>query len=205
MYFIFLPLLFTGCLNHRDKIGIQPFGNISSAYLDTVQYTLHRFYHCDVVLLPAIELPKTAFVHLKSPRYRADSLIHFLNYIKNDAISRIIGITDWDISTSKKDKHGRVLKPENRYMDWGILGLGQTPGTSCVISTFRIKHPSEDLFLQRLTKVAVHEVGHTFGLSHCKDTNCTMQDAAEKISSVDRCPLRFCPNCYSKIKTRTYE
>ena len=34
--------------------------------------------------------------------------------------------------------------------------------------------PDEPLFFQRLVKEAVHELGHAFGLNHCKNIKCVM-------------------------------
>ena len=100
-------------------------------------------------------------------------------------LCKIIGITAKDISSTKDDIY-----------DWGIIGLAKSPGKACIISTFRIKTPNKVLFNERFIKVALHELGHTLGLSHCTFSNtCFMEAAAGTIKSVDRESKYLCSNC----------
>lgn len=141
-------------------IQIQPFTDIAKDDVNEIVNLLKKKYpHIEV--LPAIDLPKNAFYEPRN-RYRADSLIKFL---KKDAPNGFVkvGLTSKDISTTK----GKVA-------DFGIMGLGYTPGKSCVASSFRLskKNKNEQHF-----KVAIHEIGHTQGLPHCPNLTCYMRDA----------------------------
>lgn len=109
----------------------------------------------------SISLPLNAF-NTDRGRYRADSLIKILSAsAKENEI--IIGLTGMDISTTK-----------GSINDWGIMGLGFCPGKACVASTFRL---SPQYRRSQLVKVAIHELGHTQGLPHCKIKTCLMRDA----------------------------
>lgn len=120
-----------------------------------------------------------------------------------DTIDLIIGLTNQDISTSKYDENRKIKLPVSKYSDWGILGLGYRPGVSCVVSTYRIKHPNYEKFIDRFQKIAMHEIGHNMGLIHCtKSENCVMRDAAEKISTVDNVQLKLCPSCLKQISSK---
>lgn len=44
-----------------------------------------------------------------------------------DSLDYIIGLTDKDISTTKK-ANGKMLEPASKYKDLGIMGLGFCPG-----------------------------------------------------------------------------
>jgi len=60
-----------------------------------------------------------------------------------------------------------------------VYGEAQLGGKACIISIHRLKKgisalDPEDIFLQRVIKEAVHEIGHTFKLKHCKDVGCIM-------------------------------
>jgi archaemetzincin len=46
----------------------------------------------------------------------------------------------------------------------------------------------------------MHEAGHNLGLRHCKNTDCVMQDAAEKISTIDRVERALCEQCKKQIR-----
>ena len=102
-------------------IGIQAFGSIKSEIVDSVAKSIKEVYGFKTILLPTQSLPKKAFVNSKSPRYRADSLLRILKFQQPDTIDFTIGLLDKDISTTKKDRWGNVLKPESKYLDWGVF------------------------------------------------------------------------------------
>lgn len=100
----------------------------------------------------------------------------------------VIGITDRDISTTNGKIH-----------DWGVFGLGSMPGKACVVSTFRLSRQLGKVSAEeRLNRVVIHEIGHTFGLAHCPDKDCLMADAEGSVKSVDRAS-RFCRDCQRRL------
>ncbi len=194
-------ILAMGCKQKNVVVGIQPYQAIEKRWIDTVAKAIESTYHnFDVVILPHKELPSTAFINVKSPRYRADQLIKILREEKPDSLDYIMGLTTRDISTTKKDKDGHVKQPEYRYNDWGILGIGYRPGKSCIVSNHRLLHPDESKFFDRLKKVALHELGHNLNLPHCETSFCLMKDAAETIQTIDQVELRLCDKCQQKIQ-----
>ena len=52
--------------------------------------------------------------------------------------------------------------------------------------------------LRRGLRVAVHEVGHLFGLAHCQAFRCVMNGVAD-LDELDAIPLRLCPLCLRKL------
>ena len=52
--------------------------------------------------------------------------------------------------------------------------------------------------LRRGLKVAVHEVGHMFGLGHCQAFCCLMNGMSDHVD-LDATPLRLCPLCLRKL------
>lgn len=52
--------------------------------------------------------------------------------------------------------------------------------------------------LRRSLRVAVHEVGHLFGLAHCQAFRCVMNGVAD-VDELDAIPLRMCPVCLRKL------
>jgi archaemetzincin len=144
----------------QTKIYIQPFSDLPSTYTSYVVSELKKFYP-DITLLKPVSLPQQSWYKPRN-RYRADSLIYWLkNKAKNGEV--IIGLTSKDISTTK-----------NEIKDFGVMGLGFTPGKACVISTFRLNKQN---LKQQFFKVSIHELGHTQGLNHCPVKTCFMRDA----------------------------
>jgi archaemetzincin len=55
--------------------------------------------------------------------------------------------------------------------------------------------------LRRSLQVVVHELGHMFGLLHCKDNLCTM-NGSNSLPESDRQPLHLCAECLRKLQWR---
>jgi archaemetzincin len=85
------------------------------------------------------------------------------------------------------------------------MGLGELPGIASVISSFRCrkKARNETHAVERLAKVAVHEIGHTLGLDHCPTRGCLMEDAMGKVVTTDR-EHDFCDRCRALAKQRGF-
>ncbi len=80
-----------------------------------------------------------------------------------------------------------------------VYGEAQLAGRTCIISTFRLKHglPAmnpQELFLHRAVKEALHELGHTFNLRHCRDHTCLMHRCRSE-RDVDRKSEDLCRYC----------
>lgn len=189
------------CGSKREKtIGIITYHSYDHEILDSAVAALQRVYGMRVVHLCDTSLPKHTFIHVKSPRYRADKLIKHLKSTKPDSINHVLGLTDKDISTTKKDAQGNTKKPHSRYKDFGIFGLGYRPGASCVVSSFRLgRGGKRNKRIERVQKVCVHEVGHNLGLKHCPNKECVMTSAVEKLSTVDHAQLKLCAECAAEI------
>ena len=190
-------------ITQESFIAIQPFEEFSSKEAKMIQQEIAEFYHANVTLLKPIELPKNAYVNVKSSRYRADSLIRFLRKNIDRSYDFVIGLTNKDISTTKYSNRSTktIKEPIYKYADWGIFGLAFMPGKSCIVSTFRLK---EKNFRSRFIKICCHELGHNFGLPHCSDKSCIMQDAAETIKTIDNVKLNLCNSCKNKIGFNAY-
>ena len=165
---------------------VQPLGDCASraSGVDEVVAALRAFFPIDVRVLDCQELPKAAY-YAPRRRYRAERLLDYLHERMPEDGWRILGLTAKDISTTK-----------GRFPDWGVMGLGELPGTATVISSFRCRKKVRNAAhaRERLAKVAVHEIGHTLGLPHCPTRGCLMEDAMGKVVTTDR-ERDFCAKC----------
>lgn len=179
-------------------VVIQPIGKYDKKLIDSVANKVGKFYQVKVQVNGPIDMPKAFYTNIKSPRYRADSIIRYLRRIKPDTVKYILGLTNYDIAITKKDKDGEVKKPIKKYTDWAIFGLGFTPGPSCIVSSKRLGN-SRKIRTNRAQKIALHEFGHNLGLPHCPNLDCFMQDAAETIKTIDRVDFNLCQDCRKQI------
>ncbi len=200
LIWVLFPTKLNQALNSSPKIGIQPFEDIDQKEIDSVKKAIETMYSFETVVLPKIDLPKMAFTTIRSPRYRADSLLYWLKQIQPDSIDITLGLTNKDISITKYKKGTREIKNPNwKYKDFGIFGLGTVGGEVCVVSSNRL-HSSKSKFNKRLTRIACHEVGHVLGLFHCPNSKCLMNDANESIKTIDKSTGILCDDCINTIK-----
>ena len=182
---LFVSVVVSGC--HKEKtiqetktIIIQPFEDISKKEIDYVRNKLNGIFST-ITINQSIPFPERTWNRTRTRR-RADSLIAFLHSkAKKDQV--IIGLTKKDICTSK-----------NNLEDWGVFGLGYRPGNACIASSFRLKGNK----LEKLFKVAIHELGHTQGLPHCPTKDCFMRDAEGK-DHLDQ-ETNFCKQCITALQ-----
>jgi len=100
----------------------------------------------------------------------------------------ILGVTAADLSSP-----GRLY-----VFGQGALGYGMA-----VVSYYRLLYahhgwsPCRELLLERLYKVALHEVGHALGLSHCVG-GCVM-GVYPSVYQLDRAAGNFCEGCRTRL------
>lgn len=187
-FWLLISTIFIKCIpNNRDKvIVIQPFENFSNAEAKLVFKEIQKI-NPKVILKKNIPFPLEAYYKPRN-RYRADSIIRFLSSkIGKDSV--MIGLSEKDISTTK----GKVK-------DWGVMGLGYRPGNACVVSSYRL---SKNNKTEQFYKVALHELGHTEGLPHCKIKTCLMRDA-EGGNPLNE-EKGFCRSCTKYLKTKNWK
>ncbi len=181
----------------RGTVVIVPLRSFPDDLLDAVETGLETELAVEVVRHETVELPEEAYYPPRK-RYRAEKLLDFLEPFADEAGGdvKVLGVTEVDISTTS-DPHP----------DWGIFGLGRSPGRTAVISSKRLsrKPKNREHVRFRVSTVAIHEIGHTFGLPHCDEhaVECVMLDAEGGIENTDTSSGTFGPGCRTKLDVLT--
>jgi archaemetzincin len=156
-------------------VTLLPTNDTPSMAMNTLERDL-RAQGFDVAVAEPIRLPGEAF-DLARRQYRADRLLDVARRFDH---GRVVVVTDSDLYAGSLNF---------------VFGLAERPGRAAVVSLARLHDGADDrLCSERAIKEVVHEIGHTFGLTHCPDPRCVMS-FSNSINEVDKKDRYFCPRC----------
>lgn len=81
-----------------------------------------------------------------------------------------------------------------------VFGEAHLNGPCAVVSIFRLRPefyglpPAPGLVVERLIKECIHELGHTYGLRHCRTMGCVL-NASTYVEEIDLKTHEFCEDC----------
>ncbi len=170
-------------------LALIPAGLNEGSILEVLGEDLKRVFGCRVRIAHHLEIPANSYNPTRN-QYRAPLFLEALRRTMDpEKNERILGVTDKDLYVEELNF---------------VFGQAELGGSFAVISLARL-HQSfynlpEDrgLYLNRALKEAVHELGHTFGLTHCPNSQCVMC-FSNSLQDTDRKGVEFCPSCRAQL------
>lgn len=169
-----------------------PFGVVDEEVILAVEETLTDTFNLNARRMESHELPAEAF-DTQRQQYNSEKFLRILHKTHPEDGVRLLGITTVDL-----------FIPMLSF----VFGQAQLQGHVAVVSSARLQQEfyqlPGDSFLttQRTVKEAIHEIGHTFGLTHCLDKRCPMS-LSTTVTSIDTKGTRLCGSC--RIALHVYQ
>lgn len=164
-----------------EKICLQPLGRVDADVLDGIRQAVACEFGFDGETLDPSDVPGRAFNTTRLQYHSTAVLAHLMRHVPDEAF-RVLGVTDVDL-----------FVPQLNF----VFGEATVEGQVGIISLHRLRPefygeiPDAGIFGERAAKEAVHELGHTFGLRHCSDSECVMY-FSNTIVDTDRKSACFC-------------
>jgi len=157
-----------------------PIGDVPRADLEFAADVLRANFGRDVVLAEPLPL-QAEYYYEGRDQYGAAGFLRYVEANSPREAFRVVGLTAVDITI--------------RDLNF-LFGMGRCPGRCAVMSTYRLGFycPNAYRGRSRFAKLIVHEMGHTFGLLHCRRRDCVMK-FAEGYVAVDFQRLAMCERC----------
>ena len=171
-------------MSHRAFLGLVALGPVDPEILRRLRTAVAKILALPVRVLRPQPLPEETF-HIVRGQYHSTQILEYLLSEHDSGAFRILGVTSVDLYI-----------PILTF----VFGEAQLNGKAAVISLFRPRgdadgtNPPLAVVLKRLIKLSIHELGHTFGLGHCREEGCLMGFSAN-LEKFDQKNLALCDYC----------
>lgn len=171
-------------------IILLPVLGVSGKMLDDLKAELGNTFLSRVEIAPAIgSLPDKTYDKARE-QYEASKLVeHLASKSKGLKAEKVIAVGTMDLFAGDMNF---------------VFGIAQKGGRLGLVSLYRLdqrfhgKTADYEKLKERAVKEAIHELGHCYGLEHCKG-KCVMA-FSNNIMEVDEKEKFFCESCREKLR-----
>lgn len=169
------------------RIGIfgkGGFGKSTVAILKDVAQEIGDTFQRPIELWPGFQIQDRS-LDPRRGQHNSTVVLHLLQSTPLETGDRVLGVTTADL-----------FIPIFTF----VFGEAQLNGSVAVVSGIRLQNefyglaPNPVLYHSRLVKECIHELGHTFGLRHCRSVGCVMQKSTY-VENIDLKNADFCLAC----------
>ncbi|MGB7848622.1 MAG: archaemetzincin [Candidatus Acidiferrum sp.] len=172
-------------------VYVVAIGSVPAQVMEWVDGVVAEWCPWPILRMPALKLPEGAYDPARG-QYQSVEIMKALAQCAPRDAARILGVTEVDLAIP---------------MLTFVFGQAQLDGPVALLSVCRLRQEfyglrsEEGLLRERVVKEALHELGHTFGLTHCAEPKCVMS-LATHIGLVDNKAQRFCVHCGEQLARR---
>jgi len=168
-------------------LDLLPIGDLDARLLKTLAPALADSFRIPCRILEQRLDPRFAF-HPERGQYHSSELLQAMQRHAANGAWRVLGVTAVDLYI-----------PILTF----VFGEAQVGGPCAIVSSHRLHQefyglPDDpELLIERVVKEAVHEVGHTFDLTHCHDYSCAMA-SSHSVEWIDLKEATLCGACQER-------
>lgn len=172
------------------KVLVVPVGKVPNRVLKKVCEAIREIYKVECEVYPeSLPVPGEAY-YPERKQYHASCFVSLAEeYARRLNFTRVIAITDVNL-----------FVPGLNF----VFGQASLHGLGAVVSLFMLRPEvygeplNMELFLERVAKTVIHEIGHTLGLGHCSNPRCVMK-FSNHVGETDFKTRNFCSVCREKV------
>ena len=166
----------------------------SKQIISQLENILSEEFNASVTNAPMIKEISEQFFDKQRNQWKSNDILQWLsdkyNKPSSSRTTKILALCDFDAYSGRLNF---------------VLGEAYVDGSISAIYLPRLRQEfyglksDESLYYQRIVKEAVHELGHAFGLHHCKNIKCVMH-FSNSLSDTDIKTSHFCNICKGHLE-----
>lgn len=178
-------------MSQDETTCLAPIGEVEEDILFFLRSELEKIFEGEVKIAESLGHPDYAYSPERD-QYHSSEILEKMKKAKLKGCHRVLGVTNVDLYV-----------PSLNF----VFGQADFYDRVAVVSLTRLRPKyyglpeDEKLFQSRALKESVHELGHTYGLTHCSDPKCVMY-FSNSLRDTDIKSQNFCAGCKSSLNQK---